>query len=68
VLSRGRPGSDSTVEQEHVRNQTELLRLSRRSRQVVARRSGHEVSLDEPELVVAAIRDVLLATRAPSPP
>ena len=65
VLSRGRPGEDSTVEQEHVRNQAELLRLSRRSQQVVARRSGHEVSLDEPELVVSAIRDALhtLASR-----
>jgi len=68
VLSRGRAGSDSTVEQEHVRNQAELLRLSRRTRQVIARRSGHEVSLDEPELVVAAIRDVLAAARKFSPP
>jgi len=68
VLSRGRPGADTTVEQEHVRHQAELLRLSRRSRQVVARRSGHEVSLDEPELVVAAIREALVAVRAPSPP
>jgi pimeloyl-ACP methyl ester carboxylesterase len=68
VLSRGRAGADSTVEQEHARNQTELLQLSRRSRQVIARRSGHEVSLDEPELVVAAIRDVLASARTLSPP
>lgn len=68
VLSRGRAGADSVVEQEHTRNQAELLRLSRKSSQVMARRSGHEVSLDEPELVVAAIRDVLAAVRKLSPP
>ena len=68
VLSRGRAGTDSTVEQEHTRNQTELLRLSRTSRQVIARRSGHEVALDEPELVVAAIRDVLANAPKLSPP
>jgi pimeloyl-ACP methyl ester carboxylesterase len=68
VLSRGRSGADSTVEREHTRNQAELLRLSRNSRQVMARRSGHEVSLDEPQLVVAAIRDVLADVRKLSPP
>ena len=64
VLSRGRTDSnDAEAEREHERNQRELLRLSRRARQVVARRSGHEIMLDEPELEVAAIRDVLAATR-----
>src|SRR4029434_2180171 len=38
VLSRGRAGTNTTVEQEHVRNQAELLRLSRKSLQVIARR------------------------------
>jgi hypothetical protein len=32
-------------------------------KQVVARRSGHHIPLDEPDLVVAAIRDVLAAAR-----
>jgi hypothetical protein len=64
VLSRGRAESnDAAVEREHERNQRELLRLSRRARQIVARRSGHEIMLDEPELEVAAIRDALAAAR-----
>jgi pimeloyl-ACP methyl ester carboxylesterase len=64
VLSRGRPDSDDpNVEEEHTRNQAEFLRLSRSARQVIAQRSGHEILLDEPELVVVAIREVLTAVR-----
>jgi hypothetical protein len=37
--------------------------LSRIGKQVVARRSGHHIPLDEPDLVVAAIRDVIPAAR-----
>jgi pimeloyl-ACP methyl ester carboxylesterase len=60
VLSRGQPDSDDpVVEREHTANQAELLRLSRRARQVIARKSRHMVMVDEPELTVDAIRDVL---------
>lgn len=40
-----------------------LVRLSRRATQVAAHRSGHQILLDEPELGVAAIRDVISTTR-----
>ena len=67
VLSRGLP-EDSTPagqkgEEEHNRDQAELVALSRIGKQVVAKRSGHHIPLDEPELVVAAIRDVIAAAR-----
>jgi hypothetical protein len=62
IISRGVPeAGDPEVEREHQRNQAELLRLSTKTRQVIARRSRHEVMLDEPAIDVAAIRDVLKA-------
>jgi hypothetical protein len=36
-----------------------LVALSGIGKQVVAKRSGHHIPLDEPELAVAAIRDVI---------
>jgi pimeloyl-ACP methyl ester carboxylesterase len=63
VLSRGVAEDSSpageTGEAEHKGDQAALVALSRTGRQVVARRSGHHIPLDEPELVVAAIRDVV---------
>ena len=43
------------------RNQESLVTLSRVGKQVVALRSGHHIPVDEPDLVVTAIRDVLAA-------
>ena len=67
VLSRGIPegdGQDARAnEEEHTREQASLVALSRNGRQVIALRSGHHIQLDQPRLVVAAIRDVLAATR-----
>ena len=64
VLSRGRPESADTLrERDHERGQAELLTLSRRARQVIARRAGHSILLDEPAVTIGAIRDVLAATR-----
>jgi hypothetical protein len=67
VLTRGLPGDSSPAgqkgEEEHNRDQAGLVALSRKGKQVVAKRSGHHVPLDEPALVVAAIRDVMAATR-----
>jgi hypothetical protein len=40
-----------------------LVALSRVGKQVVAKRSGHHIPLDEPDLVVVAIRDVIAAAR-----
>jgi len=62
VLSRGRAEDDAAAEEGHRREQAELVVLSRSGRQVVAERSGHHIPLQEPELVVAAVRDVLSAT------
>lgn len=67
VLSRGRPEDSSPAgqkgEEEHNRDQAGLVALSRIGKQVVAKRSGHHIPLDEPDLVVAAIRDVIAAAR-----
>jgi pimeloyl-ACP methyl ester carboxylesterase len=63
VLSRGRAGSDAEVEAEHRRNQAELVGLSRSTRQIIAQRSGHEIHIDEPEVVVGAVRELLARVR-----
>lgn len=67
VLSRGRadplPGlseEDSrSFEQEWSKLQAQLTQLSRRARSVTATRSGHDIHLTEPELVVEAVRSVI---------
>ena len=46
--------------------QDALARLSTRGRHIVATRSGHWIPLDEPATVIAAIREVLAETTAPS--
>jgi pimeloyl-ACP methyl ester carboxylesterase len=43
--------------------QAELARRSTRGRLVVAERSGHYIQLDEPDLVVAAVREVVESVR-----
>ena len=67
VLSRGLPEDASPAgkkgEEEHNQDQTGLVALSRIGKHLVAKRSGHHIPLDEPDLVVAAIRDVLAAAR-----
>ena len=63
VLTRGgteREAAENPAgEEKRKRNQASLVTLSRVGKQVMALRSGHLIPLDEPELVVAAIRDVL---------
>ena len=67
VLSRGLaegPGpAGQKAEEEHNQDQAGLVALSRLGKQVVAKRGGHHIPLDEPDLVVAAIRDVIAAAR-----
>ena len=63
VITRGiaeGEGPDS-LEAEHRQDHAAVARMSRHGRLVVAERSGHHVQLDQPELVVAAIREVLAA-------
>jgi pimeloyl-ACP methyl ester carboxylesterase len=40
-----------------------MAAMSRNGNLIVATRSGHHVQLDEPELVIKAIRDALAAAR-----
>jgi len=65
VLSRGLPEDSSPAgqkgEQEHTDDQAVLVALSGVGQQVMAKRSGHHIPLDEPDLVVAAIRDIIAA-------
>lgn len=67
VLTRGMPEDQGpggkAAEDEHKRNQAELVSLSRIGKQVFAAHSRHHIQLDEPELVVTSIRNVLAATR-----
>jgi hypothetical protein len=67
VLTRGvleEDGLDGNAfEAEHRRDHTAMAALSRNGKLVVATRSGHHVQLDEPELVINAIREAL----APAP-
>jgi len=48
---------------ERIRDQEEEARRSRRSRHIVAGRSGHWIPIEEPELVVDAIREVTTEAR-----
>jgi pimeloyl-ACP methyl ester carboxylesterase len=62
VLSRGTPahtGDSQWIEDERVQGQVALAKLSRRGRQVIAVGSGHHIQIEDPELVVSAIREVL---------
>jgi len=65
VLSRGLPGEDGPQaarrEEAHRKDQAAPVTLSSRGRQIVAAKSGHHVSLDEPGVVASAIREVVQA-------
>lgn len=51
-------------EQERLRHQADLASLSRRGRQRVASaRTGHHIHLEEPEIVVEAVREVVSSIR-----
>ena len=63
VITRGRPDSDSTLAREEERRSTHkaIASASRRGRWLLAERSGHHVQIEQPELVVAAIQELLPA-------
>jgi pimeloyl-ACP methyl ester carboxylesterase len=65
VLRHGRPVEGFTARQEllFARGQARLARLSSRSRQIVALRSGHDIPTTQPLLVAAAVQSVLRAYR-----
>jgi hypothetical protein len=66
VLTRGLAedtGPDGKAfEAEHRQDHLEVSRLSRAGRLVVAERSGHHIQIDQPDLVVEAIRGVVSST------
>ena len=68
VLTRGKseyPDGDEgrNLNEERKRMQADLLKLSRNSKQIIAANSGHHIQLDDPTLVLDAIRRVVAAAR-----
>ncbi|QBD74778.1 alpha/beta hydrolase [Ktedonosporobacter rubrisoli] len=72
VVSRGRSAQDPTkyppglveaMEQAWRQMQCELARLSPKTQHVIATRSGHMINKDEPEVIVEAIRQMVIQVR-----
>ncbi len=68
VLTRGKRGYPDTAEgrqldEDRKRMQLDLLKLSRNSKQMVATTSGHHIQLDDPKLVIGAVREVVESVR-----
>lgn len=73
VLSRGQPDPDTLsagisievadqYEKVWQELQSELVALSSQGKRIIAEQSGHNIHLDQPELVITAIQDVLSET------
>ena len=54
------------MERERIEHNRDLLKLSRNSKAIVADKSGHDIHLDQPELVVESVRAVRDAIRSHS--
>jgi Predicted hydrolases or acyltransferases (alpha/beta hydrolase superfamily) len=63
VLSRGVREDAAAAEEEHAKDQAVLVTLSTAGKQIIAKRSGHHIPIDEPDVVVTAVRDVMAAIR-----
>jgi pimeloyl-ACP methyl ester carboxylesterase len=67
VLTRGKSeeeGPDGKAfEAEHRRDHAAMAAMSRNGKLIIAEHSGHHVQIEEPELVIKAIRDTLAGTR-----
>lgn len=63
VCCPGSPFHSSLLPPERIEEHRALVRLSTHGRHIVAAGSGHWIQFDEPELVVAAIREVVEHTR-----
>jgi len=67
VLTRGKSedeGPDGKdLEAEHRRDHAAMAAMSRNGKLIIAEHSGHHVQIEEPELVIKAIRDTLAGTR-----
>jgi pimeloyl-ACP methyl ester carboxylesterase len=62
VLTRGLTDAKTPDEARRIQ-QADLANLSTAGKQVIAARGGHHIPLDEPDVVIASIRDVLTAAR-----
>lgn len=74
VLSAGKGEFENEAEAsaavqkvQHDRGQADLATLSSNSRRITATSSGHHIHLDEPDLVIDAIRQVIDAVRSKMP-
>ena len=70
VLTRGKSELPDTEEgrqddEERKREQLDLLRLSRNSKQIIAEASGHDIQIEDPALVIGAVREVVDAILRP---
>ena len=65
VITRGRPESDSTAEREEARRAAHkaIASASRRGRWLIADRSGHHVQIEQPDIVISAVKDTLSAAQ-----
>ncbi len=64
VLTRGIAEENSkALEDEHRQAHASVAAMSRQGKLIIAERSGHHIQLEEPELVIKAIRDVVMAAR-----
>ena len=70
VLTRGIAGEDEQANrlllEDHDRLQMDLASLSTNSKQIIAEHSGHFIQLEEPALVISAVKEVVDAVRRKS--
>ena len=59
VLTRGIPDADPQLERDWQALQRDLAGLSSDSVHIIATRSGHQIQIEQPDLVIAAIKQVL---------
>ena len=74
VLSSGRDAfsknTDSTMKAiwlEKLEQKEKMSNLSSNSKHIITTKSGHEIHLEEPELVINAIKEVIMAVRTGKP-
>jgi pimeloyl-ACP methyl ester carboxylesterase len=69
VITRGIPdedgpgGKQAELERRKAEHAELAKTLSRNGRQIIAERSGHHVQIEEPDVVVTAVRDVITESR-----
>lgn len=61
VITRGRPDDDSDAarEERHRRDHAAVAAMSRQGHQIISEGSGHHIPIEDPAIVVGAIRDIL---------